>query len=76
MTREAAVEMCRQMFTALQQNYRMVGSGEWWLYNEERPIRPLTRDEVAWHTSQRHQPFVEDGFTPDQEEWWEGLLIE
>ena len=44
---------------------------KWWLFSLGKPSRPLEPDEVAWHVSRNHAPFVEGGIEKDDPRWFD-----
>ena len=60
----------------LHQSYE-IHEGIWWLFTLGKPARPLTEEEVRWHTERRHHPFVENGIKDaTSEEWWAEPITE
>ena len=54
----------------LRQEHRLI-DGTWWLFTLGKAMRPLTADEVQWHTERKHAPFVEGGMTTDDPRWFD-----
>jgi hypothetical protein len=68
--KELACGIATVMGTAFDQEYRHQ-DGRWWLYTMGRAVRPLTADEIAWHSARRHAPFVPDGVEKHDPRWWD-----
>jgi hypothetical protein len=67
------IEMARAIASGigfyLKQEYKKVGE-EWWLFTNGEKKRPLTKDEVMWHSERNHHPFIENGIGKDHPDWW------